>query len=356
MVPWIRLMRSHDLKPRCLADDLLITSRGERYIHKCTTGVCASLAYFEDIGAKVAESKCFTFAGDQGSRAFLKTFTWDSNGTQIPVRNNFRDLGTHLNLTDATIGTTTTKRMLIARQMAQRLRWLPLSQVEKESYVRSNINPAALYGVEATRVSNTSLQSLRSAIARAIGPRSSRRSLGMTFSCTSCANDLDPAVQILVRRVLTVRRIMSKHNGQHGLVRLIIRHYQKPGQSSPIVPQGPIGLLVQELRAMGADIDDNLRITQPSEAAIDLWHIPWQHLQKAVAQIAVRHRTRQEASSRQHLAGLTEIDEPILRSCINKLGGIEKKIITHIATGGAWGEQQLHEIGRGQMSVCRICE
>jgi hypothetical protein len=68
--------------------------------------------------------------------------------------------------------------------MAKRLMWLPISRTAKDKIVRSNILPAALYGAEAAHVNKASLQRLRSAIARAVGPASHKRNVNLTFSFT----------------------------------------------------------------------------------------------------------------------------------------------------------------------------
>ena len=95
-------------------------------------------------------------------------------------------------------------------------------------------------------------------------------------------------------------------------------------------------------------------IRQPNEAPIDMWNMPWQHLRKAIEEVAVRGRFRAEAQHRSHLKGIQEIDTHILRSCIGRLGRAERNIIAHVATGGAWGDDKLAEIGRSD-GMCRHC-
>ena len=363
MIPWIRKMRRMTVRPRCLADDLLLVAAGPGHAQRLEDALEASLEFFEDIGAKVADNKCFTFAADQATRARFKQRAWGPSGGHIPVKNHFRDLGTHLNVSSAKVATTVNRRFLVARQMAQRLRWMPLSQVQKEHYVRANILPAALYGAEAADVSKASMRGLRSAIARAIGPRSGRRSVSLTYSCTRASRDLDPAVQIVVNRVLAVRRIMAKHMGKFGMVRLIIREYSKlaafacdrdVGGDMSCAVHGPVGLLMRDLRRLGAKLHEDLRITQDGEAVLDLWHLPWQHLPRAIEDLAVRYRTREEAGRRQHAVGLLELDTDIMRKAIAKLGATERNVLAHVATGGAWGQDRLADLGRSA-GHCELC-
>ncbi len=116
---------------------------------------------------------------------------WDEHGLRIPTVNNFRDIGTHLNLSAANNGKTLTDRMIKARHMTNRLRWIPISLKDKEHIILANILPAGLYVVEAAWVNKSTLKALRSAIARAIGPRSARASTDIVYNNTSCSADLD---------------------------------------------------------------------------------------------------------------------------------------------------------------------
>ena len=64
MLPWIHLMRSLEVEPRVLADDLMLTAVREEHRMRTVRAMQASRQFFVDIGAKVAANKCFTFAGE----------------------------------------------------------------------------------------------------------------------------------------------------------------------------------------------------------------------------------------------------------------------------------------------------
>ena len=80
----------------------------------------ASRQFFTDIGARVADNKCFSFAGDQATRSFLAKLDWDGKGLLIPTASSFRDIGTHLNMTQSHNGKTLTDRMIKAKKMVAR--------------------------------------------------------------------------------------------------------------------------------------------------------------------------------------------------------------------------------------------
>ena len=100
---------------------------------------------------------------------------------------------------------------------------MPLTRAVKEGIVLCNILLAAIYGVEASHVNIAALQSLRSAIASAIGPSSSKRNVDLLFDCRSCTKDLDPIAHILYERIAALRRMMATHIGNEVMIRLLIK-------------------------------------------------------------------------------------------------------------------------------------
>ena len=120
--PWINYMIELGVEPRVLADDLMVTATGEGNHTKTIQAMQASRQYFHDIGAKVANNKCFTFATDPKVRKNLAGFVWDKQGTKIPNVKSFRDLGAHMNLTTNANGATLTARLKKATKMAKRLK------------------------------------------------------------------------------------------------------------------------------------------------------------------------------------------------------------------------------------------
>ena len=97
---------------------------------------------------------------------------------------------------------------------------------------------------------------------------------------------------------------------------------------------GPVGLLLKDLRACGYDMSDELVITAPGEAPINVRHMPWQHLKPAVQAIAIRQRTIATNGKRTFCGNLTELDQPMIKTIVNKLAPKELRVYRHIATGG----------------------
>ncbi len=382
MRPWIAMMKEHGLVPRTLADDLLLYAYGPKHCCKYVEGMKLSRQYFEDIGARVADKKCFSFSTCQSSRAFLKKYKWGSEGFHIPVVNSFRDLGAHLNLTHSRAAPTTTKRLRIARDMVRRLRRLPLGHCQKLRVIRSNALTAALYGSEVAPINVAAMRSFRAAVADTLGPRSKKRSAAIVFSVSSGHNDVDPEVQQVVRKIAMLRRMMDKHPEMVGRVQNMVGKYGKlkykgtycgrdactemrfaPPLGTPERRKwketkelfGPVGLLLQELHYIGAIIDSGLQIHQEGEIPFDLMNTPWQFVKQLATQMAVRARTHAASGSRESLGGVEEIDVITLQASYHRFADSEKRILTHMASGAAWSGEEKKEIGRLDDARCPHC-
>ena len=381
MLPWIKLMRSLDVEARVLADDLMFTAVGKGHRARIVQAMHASRQFFSDIGAQVANKKCVTFAGDSATRTLLLNHSWDNQGLRIPCTASFRDLGTHLNLLSNHNGATLTHRMTKAANFARRLKWIPISPEMKERIVLANVIPAALYGVEAANVSSKAMAGLRSAIAGTIGPSSHKKNVNLVFDCVSSSKDLDPLCHVLYMRIAGLRRMMAKHKGLQARIRLIIRRYKTTPLARKRTPYsiwechdedaipclvdggpdsdtetafGPVGLLIQDLQECGYDISDGLIISRKNEPDIDLWHMPWQHLEVAILGIMARHRSQVTVQQRTFCGPIAELDQPILKTVINGLGNKEKRVFRHIATGAFSAQDQLADIQLG-LEACPHC-
>jgi ribonuclease HI len=343
---WVSKMRSIDVEPRCLADDLMFTATGLGHVHRTADAMIVSRNFFKHMGARVADNKCFLFASSPHSSKLLKDVKWDHTNLTIPITNNFRDLGTHLNLTRSTNGSTLTARMKKGITMCNRLARLPLTQQIKENIVRANILPASLYGCEAAHVCESTLQSLRTAIARAIGPHSAKRSLDLTFSLTCASKDLDPETYILYNRIAAIRReIVKRPESKKRLIQNITLYHNMMDSEETV--QGPMGHLIEQCKKHNITLGTDLNIHATNETPIALMIIPWQHLKKAIYAIAARTRARNTDHVRTFHGRVGEIDDLILNKTLNKFGTKERNAFRYVASGAFWNEKQLADIGQG---------
>jgi hypothetical protein len=256
-------------------------------------------------------------------RKSLSAHVWNAQGLKIPCKSSFRDLGAHLNFTTSPNGATLTARMHKCIGMAKRLRWLPIAHEMKAKLVSTNILPAALYGVEVTSINQAVFEHLRSAIAKALGPRSAKRNVNLTYEFLPGSTDLDPLYYSLQSRVLGMRRIIAKHPRLKGQLKRMIDKRGEPRfkvsktepsftdliwsnatgtEETPVevlddMHAGPVGMLIQMLGDIGYDISRDFTIYMEGECPIDLINMPWQHLKSALRDIVRRKRPKANAPS-----------------------------------------------------------
>ena len=152
---WIRLMREIGVAPRTLADDLFFYAAGPGHRAKAENAMEASKTFFEDIGAKVADGKCFMTSTCQETRNTMR-----KAGDGIRIVNHFRDLGSHVCLDNTRTAVTLTKRIRKATNMVQKLRRLPISKAKKIRISETNILGNALYGSETSHISSKAMKEL----------------------------------------------------------------------------------------------------------------------------------------------------------------------------------------------------
>ena len=79
-----------------MADDWFFYTQGQNHMSKVKQGMELSLDFFKDIGAKVAQNKCFLTSTDNKTREELRNSLFGEEGQNIQVINHFRDLGSHV--------------------------------------------------------------------------------------------------------------------------------------------------------------------------------------------------------------------------------------------------------------------
>ena len=96
------------------------------------------------MGAKVAPGKCSTFAAEAAQRSWLKAHRWRVLQKTIPVVNNWRDLGMHLDSSvGRRVGTTSTSWMTTTTKAFERLNKYKAKYKRKAAVIRMKMLPRA---------------------------------------------------------------------------------------------------------------------------------------------------------------------------------------------------------------------
>ena len=204
-----------------------------------------------------------------------------------------RDLGAHLNASAGKqVGTTLTSRMRETTKSVIRFGKMKAPYEKKAAVIRTKLLPKGLYGCETAPVNESAMRTFRSEVANAVTYVTKRRSLDLTYVVASHGTDMDPEVEIYVRRVNSFKRAMVTSKADRQLIETILEIYRakdEPGISKAKVsnedlahkeiaedpgssqrgkmrkqcdPKGPVGFLLETLYLNGSVLDVNKTIRQ----------------------------------------------------------------------------------------------
>ena len=145
---WLVEMRGSLVKPRDLADDLLMVASGPQHENLIKEAVEKTYAYMNDMGAKVATQKSLLFSSCSATRRRLRRHVWKC-GKRIPVVGHARDLGAHIAISNRTYSATLRTRLKQSTRMTHTIGRLPILCKNKAHVIRTKALAKALYGCEA---------------------------------------------------------------------------------------------------------------------------------------------------------------------------------------------------------------
>ena len=405
MRPWISTMRANQVEPRVLADDLFLSTSRQQHASRMVHGMNLTRQYFTDVGARVADNKCFVTSTCAATRARLRTIRWatiqpshntpgnddggQASGTpsvgsadavvikprpaqtthiSIQVVNHFRDLGAHVTMDHTNHNNTLAGRLQRATIWVRRLTHLPITHTQKHEAIRTMILPAALYGSEVGHCPKAELLIFETAIAQALGPKSARKSLALTMEMCSTRGEIDPRAHMLTRKVSLLLRILAKYpkckvKAQALLCAYQTQQLQGTAGWDPTGPQqpyhqhhGPICQILSDLHGMHAHITSDFTIHQHNEAPLPLLQTPWQCIKPLTIAIAQRARYNQHHTQRNHTQHTPQLDHQALHKALSMQTSDDRAIVRYIGTGAAWTQGHLQNIDpQAQGHCCKLC-
>lgn len=206
--PWVTLMRARDTRPRVLADDMLVAAHGEDHLHSFKAAINETHVHLKAMGAKLAPDKSTNFSSHQEARDWLGNHAWKHTGGKIPVKMHAKNLGAHICLTNTWCNPTGRDRLRKATTSVKKAQHIRVHYVHKIQLIRANMLPMGFYGCEASELPDQELSQLRSASIDTISNGSPHRSNDLVFA-TAEGDDLDPEVQVFVRRIAAIRRVTA---------------------------------------------------------------------------------------------------------------------------------------------------
>ena len=352
--PWCEKMSECNAQGRTLADDMLIITTGENHLQDFERALNQTHVFLEAIGSQIAPEKSTIMTNDERARRWYEKHEWPNIKNVIKVMDDARDLGAHLCATKAVHSSTLKERFLNATRSAETLNALPMDRLHKARAVRSHILPKALYGCEVSSVAKENIDKLSTAILKNINPAKGLRSRDFSYSFCSNGQDLDPALNILLKRIMAFRRGIAKDDTTIAMARELILFYEHSAEGYDDI-DGPIKHLVTSLRDMGAKIDDRFIVTQENEQPIDLERMAIQQVKPIFMNAMANRRTKDQKNRREETSNLEEIDKTTTMKFSKKLVDTDANLLRVILTGSTWTKDKFVHTGQASSSICELC-
>ena len=162
---------------------------------------------------------------------------------------------------------------------------LPASEAQRDNAIIAKIDGLGLYGSESQPIPEKPMAELRSAIATAAGPKSTRRSPDIVFSVAAArGKELDPNVAQVIRKVKKVRIAWYKRPQDRELYIDSLKYY--------------ISIKLPGTYHSEVDLSTLLAAPPPGSRGRSLWNHAWERV--GVPSPRLRRRARFHGGGSKH--------------------------------------------------------
>ena len=99
---WIIEAKQKMVKPRTMADDLMVSSIGSRCLTTFVYAFQATMTHLAALGGRISAHKSYLFSTAKDFRSWLDAYIWPPVQEKIKVVSSVRDLGSMINTMVAT--------------------------------------------------------------------------------------------------------------------------------------------------------------------------------------------------------------------------------------------------------------
>ena len=218
---------------------------------------------------------------------------------------------------------------------------------QKVQFVLSCAHSQAFYGCEASSVDESALKAYTSLLLQVVGTNNTHHARALVFAFLDGPANIDPIVHIFTQRAMMMRRALIKIPSITPIVALLFHHYQKlemfgafrssldHNSLSPAplpggerrgawkwhpAPPGPVGILLENTHLLGGTVQlPNFVFRSKFGPNLHMLTDPFNHLQPALHEIALRAIHADAEQSRTVLKGCTQVDGQIFKEAIATL-------------------------------------
>ena len=382
--PWQLQMIALGAIPRTLADDLLLMAKGSRALHLFSFAFNATIEHLQDMGGRIAPKKSKLFATLTEHRQWLEAFQWPALQQVISVVHQMRDLGASLSTTFVANTSLSRERLRKAIEVLKRIRNLPYAMRQKVQFVLSCAHAQAFYGCEASPVDESALKSYTSLLLQVVGTSNTHHARALIFALLDGPASIDPIVHIFTQRAMMMRRALIKIPAITPIVELLFQHYQRlemfgayrgslehnslvpaplPGGDRRgawkwhPAPPGPVGILLENTHLLGCSVQlPNFTFRSKFGPNLYMLTDPYNHLQPALHEFALRAVHTDAERSRTVLHGCTQIDGQIFKEAAATLSADVRGAAYGVATLSVADQSYIHQLDPNQTGLCPYCQ
>ena len=275
-------------------------------------------------------------------------------GEVVPRSTGGRHLGAHLAFQRRVKNELAAKRVSRGVAVAERIRWAPLPMSVRAQLLSALVSSSALYGYCVGGMTCKQLESLTSAVMRALwGSKRKLRSKELVLSLFVHGHLVDPKQASVYQCVRALRHFMRKCPDTMELVRMCWQRVVE-GQYAP----GPVGLVMRSVRRIGWDWVSFEEFSRPGRRPLlvlggaDSW---WDHelrdgLRLCQWRICARKRHDMEG-----LDAVQGIDRCATMALHNKSSPFDAGILRGVLSGSLRMQKRLFDAGLASSSMCPLC-
>jgi len=351
---WTNAVNSEvpDASPCGYADDTGMTSGSAGALQR-TLNITGSFATVTGQVLNASKSKCWSTASSHELDLHGLTLMDEA----VPPSKGGRLLGAHVAVRRGVRNVLGDARVKRGVAIADRIRWAPLPMHCRARLLASLVMPSTMYGFCVGGLTHHQIQSLTSAVMRAIwGSKRALRSKDVVLSLFVPGHLVDPRQVSVYQCLCTLRRFVHKCPDLHAM---LLRCWEAYSQNCIKAP-GPIGLVAKMITQLGWAWPEFQSFSRPGRSVLPLAAGPdswWLHELRDGLQLA---RWSAAAACRQDMKGLDAmqgVDRPATLALLSRkaLPPDESGILRGILSGSIRFQQRLYLAGLVTSPVCPFC-
>ena len=353
--PWLEKMAALGLLAYLLADDLKLADSAPDGTDKFEEGFRFTLRFFLTMGSRISPSKSGIAASSKALRSYFKGHLWPELRQSIPIKLHIRDLGYHWETTDVHCSGTLNARIADATLSARRIGNLQKDLMGRVRLLRGKTLPKAYYGVEGSRAGKRASDCLMAAMADAVvGKHYRNRSPDLVLMFCSDI-PLHPLYHVAWLRLSMLRRqlVLWDDRGPD-----IIHDFDALASGEPGASRnpGPLALVVESLRALGATFSEGCIFTLPNQSACSIPWAPVQELKARLKQAAAETVVAMVRQRRPALALPERVEFALIRKVLRKRSSEDQTLLLATMAGGAWTARARYLAKLSPCQTCPFCQ